>query len=203
MEPAGFNVDYETKRDQWRESLDAITRMFVEEPFAGYDGRWLRMPVRNVVPKPRQKPHPPLWMAAPRPDVIPLAARNGLGALCFSMLIEPAVFLRRTMSDVREAGGRFCVREFRDRSEVLALEEPVVLNSPDRRCGDDGADRPRARAHLKRDASMSGIRQSAADDDEAALGLPEREVVRLQHHGQRLLRSEPFDKFSTTGCNDM
>jgi alkanesulfonate monooxygenase SsuD/methylene tetrahydromethanopterin reductase-like flavin-dependent oxidoreductase (luciferase family) len=47
------------------------------------------MPVRNVVPKPLQKPHPPLWMAAPRPDVIPVAARNGLGALCFSMTIEP------------------------------------------------------------------------------------------------------------------
>jgi D-amino-acid oxidase len=44
------------------------------------------------------------------------------------MLIEPAVFLRRTMSDVREAGRRFGVREFRDRSEVVALEEPVVLN---------------------------------------------------------------------------
>jgi hypothetical protein len=44
------------------------------------------------------------------------------------MLIEPAVFLRRTMSDVREAGRRFGVREFRDRSEVLALEEPVVFN---------------------------------------------------------------------------
>jgi alkanesulfonate monooxygenase SsuD/methylene tetrahydromethanopterin reductase-like flavin-dependent oxidoreductase (luciferase family) len=47
------------------------------------------MPVRNVVPKPLQKPHPPLWLACPRPDVIPIAARNGLGALCFSMLIEP------------------------------------------------------------------------------------------------------------------
>jgi alkanesulfonate monooxygenase SsuD/methylene tetrahydromethanopterin reductase-like flavin-dependent oxidoreductase (luciferase family) len=89
VEPGGFGVDYDTKRDQWRESLDAITRMFVEEPFGGYDGRWLQMPVRNVVPKPLQKPHPPLWMAAPRPDVIPLAAQNGLGALCFSMLIEP------------------------------------------------------------------------------------------------------------------
>jgi alkanesulfonate monooxygenase SsuD/methylene tetrahydromethanopterin reductase-like flavin-dependent oxidoreductase (luciferase family) len=89
LEPSGFGVDYDTKRDQWRESLDAITRMFVEEPFTGYDGRWLQMPERNVVPKPYQKPHPPLWVAAPRPDVIPVAARNGLGALCFSMLIEP------------------------------------------------------------------------------------------------------------------
>jgi alkanesulfonate monooxygenase SsuD/methylene tetrahydromethanopterin reductase-like flavin-dependent oxidoreductase (luciferase family) len=89
VEPAGFGVDYATKREQWRESLDAITRMFVEEPFAGYEGEFVQMPVRNVVPKPLQKPHPPLWVAAPRPDVIPVAARNGLGALCFSMLIEP------------------------------------------------------------------------------------------------------------------
>ena len=45
-----------------------------------------------------------------------------------TMLIEPSVFLRRTMSDIREAGGRFEIREFRDRSEVLALEEPVIFN---------------------------------------------------------------------------
>src|SRR5881398_4149480 len=36
MELGGFGVDRELKRDQWEESLDAITRMFVEEPFAGY-----------------------------------------------------------------------------------------------------------------------------------------------------------------------
>jgi alkanesulfonate monooxygenase SsuD/methylene tetrahydromethanopterin reductase-like flavin-dependent oxidoreductase (luciferase family) len=89
VEPPAFGVDLATKRDQWRESLDAITRMFVEEPFAGYEGEWFRMDARNVVPKPYQRPHPPLWMACPRPDVIPVAARAGIGALCFSMLIEP------------------------------------------------------------------------------------------------------------------
>src|SRR3954468_1254368 len=36
----GFGVDRETKRAQWEESLDAVTRMFVEEPFAGIDGRY-------------------------------------------------------------------------------------------------------------------------------------------------------------------
>ena len=45
-----------------------------------------------------------------------------------TMLIEPSVFLRRTMSDIREAGGRFEIRDFRDRSEVLALDEPVIFN---------------------------------------------------------------------------
>src|SRR5881275_689049 len=33
-ELGGFGVDRESKREQWGESLDAITRMFVEEPFA-------------------------------------------------------------------------------------------------------------------------------------------------------------------------
>ena len=39
IELGGFGVDREQKREQWEEALDAITRMFVEEPFAGYDGR--------------------------------------------------------------------------------------------------------------------------------------------------------------------
>ena len=49
-ELGGFNVDRATKREEWDEALDAVTRMFVEEPFAGYDGRFLKMPPRNVVP---------------------------------------------------------------------------------------------------------------------------------------------------------
>src|SRR5690348_10643624 len=36
-ELGGFLVDREHKRDMWHESLDAITRMLVEEPFAGID----------------------------------------------------------------------------------------------------------------------------------------------------------------------
>src|ERR687894_3065781 len=50
----GFGVDRATKRAQWDEALDAVTRMMVEEPFAGIDGRYVTMPPRNVVPKPLQ-----------------------------------------------------------------------------------------------------------------------------------------------------
>jgi alkanesulfonate monooxygenase SsuD/methylene tetrahydromethanopterin reductase-like flavin-dependent oxidoreductase (luciferase family) len=85
----GFNVDRATKRAQWSEAIDALSRMFVEEPFAGWDGEHLKMPVRNVVPKPLQKPHPPLWVACSRHETIHLAAQKGIGALSFSF-IEPA-----------------------------------------------------------------------------------------------------------------
>jgi alkanesulfonate monooxygenase SsuD/methylene tetrahydromethanopterin reductase-like flavin-dependent oxidoreductase (luciferase family)/putative sterol carrier protein len=87
-ELGGFGVDRETKRQQWDEALDVITRMFVEEPFAGWDGRFLTMPIRNVVPKPKQKPHPPLWVACSRRETIRLAAEKGIGALSFSF-VEP------------------------------------------------------------------------------------------------------------------
>ena len=73
----------------WEDALDAITRMFVEEPFAGWNcEHFSSMPPRNVVPKPLQKPHPPLWVACSRRETIHLAARKGIGALSFSF-VEP------------------------------------------------------------------------------------------------------------------
>ena len=87
-ELGGFGIPRESKRAQWHEGIDAVTRMFVEEPFAGYDGEYFTMPPRNVVPKPRQKPHPPLWVACSRRETIQLAAQCGIGALSFSF-VEP------------------------------------------------------------------------------------------------------------------
>src|ERR671936_1062999 len=84
----GVGVDRESKRAQWEEMLPVVARMMVEEPFAGVDGRFLSMPPRNVIPKPLQKPHPPLWVACSRRETIRLAARKGIGALSFSF-VEP------------------------------------------------------------------------------------------------------------------
>lgn len=87
-ELGGFAVERASKRAQWEEAVDLATRMMVEEPFAGHDGRYLSTPPRNVVPKPKQKPHPPLWVACSRRETIRLAAEKGIGALSFSF-VEP------------------------------------------------------------------------------------------------------------------
>ena len=107
-ELGGFLVPREHKREMWHEELDAITRMFVETPFAGFDGEFVQMPPRNVLPKPHQRPHPPLWVACSRRETIQLAARNGIGALSFSF-VEP------------EDAGKW-VREYH---ELIASEECV------------------------------------------------------------------------------
>ena len=87
-ELGGFLIDRALKRDMWEDAMDAIARMFVEEPFAGWDSEFWQMPVRNVVPKPLQRPHPPLWVACSRRETIQFAARKGIGALSFSF-VEP------------------------------------------------------------------------------------------------------------------
>jgi alkanesulfonate monooxygenase SsuD/methylene tetrahydromethanopterin reductase-like flavin-dependent oxidoreductase (luciferase family) len=87
-ELGGFGVPRTAKRAMWEETLDAVTRMFVEQPFAGYDGDFVTMPPRYVLPRPLQKPHPPLWVACSRRETIHLAARSGIGALSFSF-VEP------------------------------------------------------------------------------------------------------------------
>jgi alkanesulfonate monooxygenase SsuD/methylene tetrahydromethanopterin reductase-like flavin-dependent oxidoreductase (luciferase family) len=85
-ELGGFNIDPETKRAQWREGLDVAIRCLTETPFRGHEGEHVSMPPRNVVPKPFQKPHPPLWVACSRRDTVLLAAREGLGALTFTFI---------------------------------------------------------------------------------------------------------------------
>jgi alkanesulfonate monooxygenase SsuD/methylene tetrahydromethanopterin reductase-like flavin-dependent oxidoreductase (luciferase family) len=87
-ELGGFGIAREDKRAQWDEALDVVTRMLVEEPFAGHQGKFVDVPPRNLVPKPLQKPHPPLWVACSRRETIHLAATKGIGALSFSF-IEP------------------------------------------------------------------------------------------------------------------
>src|SRR3954451_6260324 len=87
-ELGGFGIRRERKREMWEDAMAAITHMLVEEPFAGWDSDHIRMPPRNVVPKPLQRPHPPLWVACSRRETIHFAAQNGIGALSFSF-VEP------------------------------------------------------------------------------------------------------------------
>ena len=83
-ELAGFGVDRAATRAQWAEAIAIVAQMMVETPFGGADGNHIKMPPRNVVPKPLQQPHPPLWVAAAKRETIRLAAEQGLGALSFT-----------------------------------------------------------------------------------------------------------------------
>lgn len=86
IEMHGFDIEPEQKSAMWREGVEQTANMMAMRPYPGYEGRFFRMPPRNIVPKPIQKPHPPLWMACSRRDSILRAARHGVGALVFGFV---------------------------------------------------------------------------------------------------------------------
>ena len=86
MELEGFGVDREQIRAMWREAIEQVANMMVMDPYPGYEGEFFSMPARNVVPKPLQKPHPPIWVACSSRETIHLAAQLGIGALTFAFV---------------------------------------------------------------------------------------------------------------------
>jgi alkanesulfonate monooxygenase SsuD/methylene tetrahydromethanopterin reductase-like flavin-dependent oxidoreductase (luciferase family) len=86
-EQAGFEIDSELSRDMWQESLSIIPRMWTEDPFE-FQGRFVNIPARSIVPKPLQKPHPPIWMAATSPQSWELAGKNGIGILGLTIFVS-------------------------------------------------------------------------------------------------------------------
>ncbi len=86
MELDGFHVSLEEKRVMWLEATEQAANMLVMDPYPGFQGQYFSMPCRNVVPKPVQKPHPPMWMACSSREMIHTAARLGLGALTFAFI---------------------------------------------------------------------------------------------------------------------
>jgi alkanesulfonate monooxygenase SsuD/methylene tetrahydromethanopterin reductase-like flavin-dependent oxidoreductase (luciferase family) len=89
VELEGFGIDPSQKRAMWLEATEQVADMLALDPYPGYEGSSFCMPARNVVPKPVQKPHPPLWVACSNRDTIHLAAKLGGGALTFAFL-DPA-----------------------------------------------------------------------------------------------------------------
>ncbi len=80
----GFQVTPDDKKDMWREATEQTANMLAMSPYPGYDGKYFSMPCRNIVPKPVQRPHPPIWVACTRRESNQNAARNGIGALTFA-----------------------------------------------------------------------------------------------------------------------
>jgi alkanesulfonate monooxygenase SsuD/methylene tetrahydromethanopterin reductase-like flavin-dependent oxidoreductase (luciferase family) len=89
LELGGYGVGVADKRNAWREAVEQCANMLAMDPYPGFEGEFFSMPCRNVMPKPVQRPHPPLWVACSNRETIKLAARLGIGALTFAF-VDPA-----------------------------------------------------------------------------------------------------------------
>src|SRR5437870_976579 len=106
----GMGIDPRNSRAMWEESRRMIPRIWEDGPFS-WEGQFWNVPPRDVRPKPYQKPHPPIWVAALQPATYELAAETGIGVMALSVAAPSylAPHIQKYKERVRHAkpGGKF------------------------------------------------------------------------------------------------
>lgn len=95
-----FEVDLDTNRDKALEGIETLKRAFTEDPFM-FHGEHYKIPPRSLTPKPIQKPHPNIHMAATSDDSHDHCANLGIGVLSLSNFLGWD-FLANNISRYRE-----------------------------------------------------------------------------------------------------
>jgi alkanesulfonate monooxygenase SsuD/methylene tetrahydromethanopterin reductase-like flavin-dependent oxidoreductase (luciferase family) len=106
---SGFCIPFEEADARFEESLAVILKAWTcDQRFSHYGKFWN---FENVVVEPptRQKPHPPIWMAAGNPDSIRKVARRGAKLLLDQFASFPLTIERFNIykAEVEAAGRRF------------------------------------------------------------------------------------------------
>ncbi len=78
-----FGVDPQESYRVFRDHVQVVIRAWTEERLT-HEGEHFRCEDVEVLPKPTQKPHPPVWLAASSPEAMSWAAENG-----FSIMLDP------------------------------------------------------------------------------------------------------------------
>src|SRR5687767_5062440 len=84
VEQMAFENDLKTLHDQWLEAVEMIPRMWSADVFQ-HEGRFFKIPPTQIIPKPVQQPHPPMFAACSKPDSAVAVGKLGLGALNFAV----------------------------------------------------------------------------------------------------------------------
>jgi alkanesulfonate monooxygenase SsuD/methylene tetrahydromethanopterin reductase-like flavin-dependent oxidoreductase (luciferase family) len=127
-EQRGFGIeDPELTREMVAETLPEIVRMWADTEYS-FDGKFFSMPARNVLPKPYTQPHPPLWMAAGSPSTFELAAKLGVGVLCFAFtppqVLTPLIAKYKEMiQDCTDPVGAYINNNVMITTQMLCMED--------------------------------------------------------------------------------
>jgi alkanesulfonate monooxygenase SsuD/methylene tetrahydromethanopterin reductase-like flavin-dependent oxidoreductase (luciferase family) len=92
-----FGVDPAMARDELREALTIIPKMWTQDRFK-WNSSLFQMPEREVVPKPLQRPHPRLWQTASSPESFRMAGELGVGVLG-TTLLSPIEYMKAMLDE--------------------------------------------------------------------------------------------------------
>jgi alkanesulfonate monooxygenase SsuD/methylene tetrahydromethanopterin reductase-like flavin-dependent oxidoreductase (luciferase family) len=109
----GFLPDMENlsgTREIWEDVIGEFAKMWLNEEYPGYEGKFWSLPRRKILPKPWGGMHPAMWYAAGNTSSYEMAARKGLGVLGFSIgdigALEPVLAAyKAAVVDAEPVGG--------------------------------------------------------------------------------------------------
>ena len=110
LELEGFDIDANESREMWLEGTQLLAKLLSEEEVS-FEGKYIKMPPRTVVPRCIQKPHPPMWLAGTSPESAERAAQAGLGILFFASGLAPeklddkVELYRKTIKNAKPVAG--------------------------------------------------------------------------------------------------
>ena len=131
-----MGVDPRDTRAMWAESLSMIPQIWQSDEFS-WEGRFWNVPPRRVLPKPFQKPHPPIYLACTQTKSFRLAAEKGIGVLssasyAIDILKDHVKVYRDNIGNAEPVGAfvtdfwgnnvhAFCGEDDREAKELAAL----------------------------------------------------------------------------------
>jgi len=94
IEYSGYDIPYAESRARVDEGLEILRGVWTQDPFS-YAGAFRQVHDLSLVPKPLQKPCPPLYLACNSADTVPIAARHGLPMMSSFLVLDQALVERR------------------------------------------------------------------------------------------------------------
>jgi len=136
MELEGFGVDPADSRAMWQEAIGHVVGCWTNDEYE-FSGRFWNMPKRRVIPKPLQKPHPPIWGATTSDDGHRQVGELGLGLCSFAVGISPAEIKAKV--DIYRAAVQGCATPLGAFVNNHAATFTMALCAPDRQQALDAA----------------------------------------------------------------
>ena len=208
----GLSISMEKTRERFDESLEVLRRAWTQER-CNFEGEFYQVRDVCVLPKPVQKPHPPLWTAAVSPDTYTLAAKRGLKILT-SPAFTPFEILRRNYDAYRAehrtahgGEGEVCLNKIIHVAESRQqardnLREPLrwFFQTQAGLIADPTGVPPEQYKFYKRvRENLLSLSEEQALDQAAIVGEPEEVADKIRQHAEALGVSYFMGAFSRGG----
>lgn len=196
----GLGVSMERTRERFDESLELIRQAWTRDRVT-FEGEFYTVRDVAVLPKPLQKPHPPLWTAAVSPDTYTLAARRGLRLLT-SPAFTPFDILRKNYDAYRAEwraahgadGGEIILNKIihvadSSRQAREDLREPIqwfFRTQADLIADPAGAPPDQYRFYRRVRENLLSLSDEVALDQAAIVGDPEEVADKIRAHADAL-----------------